>query len=69
MNPMNAMMNQAMNQMMARFQNNPFFQQAQQMAQGKSDEELKQTCMNICKNRGINFNQAMSQFQSQFFNR
>lgn len=69
MNLMNAMMGQAMNRMMAQFQGNPFFQQAQQMSQGKTDEELKQTCMNLCRSRGINFDQAMNQFQSQFFGR
>lgn len=58
MNPMNLMMNQ--------LNSNPMFRQAQQMAQGKSPEELKQTCENLCKQRGINFDDAWTQFQSQF---
>lgn len=66
MNPMQLMMQPMMHSMMSRFQGNPMFQQAQQMAQGKSPEQLKQTCMNICKSKGIDFEQAWSQFQSQF---
>ncbi len=62
MNPMNLMMNQ----MMAQFRGNPFFQQAQQMVQGKTPDQIKETCMNICRSKGINFDQAFSQFQSQF---
>jgi hypothetical protein len=58
LNPMNLMMNQ--------LNTNPMFRQAQQMAQGKSPEELKQTCENLCKQRGISFDDAWAQFQSQF---
>ena len=54
------------NMMMSRLQNNPLFMQAQQMAQGKSPEQLRQTCENLCRQRGIDFNQALNQFQSQF---
>ena len=54
------------NIMMSRLQNNPLFMQAQQMAQGKSPEELRKTCENLCRQRGIDFNQALNQFQSQF---
>ena len=65
-NLMMAMGNRMMNQMMAQFQNNPMFQQAVQMAQGKSEAEIKQTCINICRNKGIDFDHAFNQFQSQF---
>ena len=58
MNPMNIIMSQ--------LSSNPMFKQAQQMAHGKSPEELKQTCENLCKQRGIDFDEAWSQFQSQF---
>lgn len=54
------------NMMMSRLQNNPLFVQAQQMAQGKSPDELRKTCENLCHQRGIDFNQALNQFQSQF---
>lgn len=55
-----------MNLMMSQLNANPMFRQAQQMAQGKSPEELKQTCENLCKQRGISFDNAWAQFQSQF---
>lgn len=42
------------------------FQRAQQMAQGKSEEELKTVAENICKERGININEAYEQFTKQF---
>ena len=45
---------------------NPLFQRAQQMAQGKSEEELKQIANNLCKQRGINIDEAYAQFEKQF---
>ena len=57
-NPMQMMMNQ--------LNGNPLFQQAKNMAQGKSPEQLKQTCENICRQKGVDFNAAWNQFQSQF---
>lgn len=57
------MMQQAINQML---RNNPLFQRAQQMAQGKSEEELKQIACNLCKQRGIDMEQAHKQFEQQF---
>lgn len=67
---MNHMMNQMgrmmMNNMMSQLQGNPMFQQAQQMAQGKTPEQLRQTCMNLCRSKGLDFDQAWNQFQSQF---
>lgn len=46
--------------------NNPLFQRAQQMASGKSEEELKQIANNLCKQRGINIEEAYEQFERQF---
>lgn len=67
MNPaMNQMGRMLMNNMMTQLQGNPVFQQAQQMAQGKTPEQLKQTCINLCRSRGLDFNQAWNQFQTQF---
>ena len=45
------------------FNSNPLFQRAQQMAQGKSEQQLEQTAENLCKQRGINMQQALKQFQ------
>ena len=67
MNPrMNQMGRMMMNNMMSQLQGNPMFQQAQQMAQGKTPEQLRQTCMNLCRSKGLDFDQAWNQFQSQF---
>lgn len=57
------MMQQMVNQML---RSNPLFQRAQQMAQGKSEEELKQIANNLCKQRGIDLNEAYIQFEKQF---
>lgn len=57
------MMNQLMNQM---FKNNPMFQRAQQMAQGKTENELKRIANNLCQQRGINIDEAYKQFQRTF---
>ena len=68
MNPMQmmgAMMN-PMGFMMKQFGANPMFRQAQQMAEGKTPEQIKETCKNLCKQRGIDFDQAWAQVQSQF---
>lgn len=44
--------------------NNPLYKCAEQMAQGKSDDELKQVAINLCKQRGIDLEQAYKQFQT-----
>lgn len=46
--------------------NNPLFQRAMQMAHGKSEDELKQIANNLCKQRGINIDEAYKQFEQQF---
>ena len=57
------MTQQMVNQML---RSNPLFQRAMQMAQGKSEEELKQIANNLCKQRGIDLNEAYAQFEKQF---
>ena len=57
------MMKNMMNQMM---KNNPMFQRAIQMAQGKSQNELEQIAENLCKQRGIKIEDAKKQFSSMF---
>ena len=49
---------------------NPLYARAQQMAEGKSPEQLQQIAKNICQEKGIDYEQAMRQFQSfsQMFN-
>ena len=43
---------------------NPLYARAQQMAEGKSPEQLQQIAKNICQEKGIDYEQAMRQFQS-----
>ena len=45
--------------------NNPMFQQAMNMAQGKSPAELHQTIMNLAQTRGIDPN-VINTFMTQF---
>jgi len=49
-----------MNQM-AR-QNPQAFQKMQEMTSGKSEGDMKQTCLNLARERGIDINQFASQF-------
>lgn len=55
-----------MNQMLQQCQSNPTFQRAQQMAAGKSPQEIRQIASNLCNQRGIDINSAMEQFKRQF---
>lgn len=55
------MMQQIMQQMI---RHNPLYRRAEQMAQGKSEEELKQVAVNLCQQRGINLDEAYKQFQN-----
>ena len=62
-NPQQNMMQQILNS------NNPLFIRAQQMADGKTPEEIQQIAMNLCKERGFDFQTMLQQFktfQSQF---
>ena len=44
----------------------PLFKRAQEMAQGKSEAELQQIALNLCKERGLDFEEAFAAFQKQF---
>ena len=52
-------------QQLMSFTSNPLFQQAQKMAAGKSKDEIMAIAKNICMSKGIDFDEAYSQF-SQF---
>lgn len=52
-------------QLMRTMNNNPLFHRAQQMAAGKSEEELKQTAMNLCKQMGFNFEEMQNRFNDE----
>ena len=47
---------------------NPLFQRAIQMAQGKSETELMKVAENICREKGINVEQAKQAYMSMFNN-
>jgi hypothetical protein len=71
LNPMQMMAQMAngrnpMQMMMQQFNGNPLFQRAQQMAQGKTPNEVQQIAQNLCNQRGIDINQAFQQFQQMF---
>ena len=56
-------------QLMQIMYNNPMlFRRAQQMAAGKSEEELKQTAMNLCKQMGFDFEEMQNRFNAEMQN-
>lgn len=46
---------------------NPLFQRAVNMAQGKSESELREIAINLCRQRGMN-DKDINQFFNQFKN-
>ncbi len=62
-NPRQFLSQQLQNRMNQMAQQNPqAFQKMQEMTNGKSEADLKQTCMNLAKQRGIDINQFAGQF-------
>jgi hypothetical protein len=45
---------------------NPLFKRAEEMAEGKSPNELEQIAKNLCQQRGIDYEYAWKTFQQQF---
>lgn len=56
-NKIQAMLNLAM-------RNNPMYSRAQQMAEGKNEQQLEQLAKNLCKQRGIDLDSAVKQFRA-----
>lgn len=54
-----------MGMMQQMFGGNPMFQQAMQMAQGKSPEQMQEVIQNVAKQKNIDTNQ-LKQMASQF---
>lgn len=46
--------------------NQSLFNRAQQMAEGKSQSELVEIAKNVCKSKGINYEQALAQFNQMW---
>ena len=65
-NPQKAIEQQLQNRMNAMMKQNPqAYQKMQEMTSGKSEGDLKQTAMNLAKERGIDLKQFASQFGIQ----
>lgn len=47
------------------FGNNPMFQRAQQMAQGRNTSQMEEVCRNVCKQRGFDFDEMKANFEKQ----
>lgn len=43
--------------------NNPMFKRVQQMMQGKNEQQLEELAKNLCKQRGVDLDTAVKQFQ------
>lgn len=56
-NKVQAMVNLAM-------KNNPMFRRVQQMMQGKNEQQLEELAKNLCKQRGVDLDTAVKQFQN-----
>ena len=54
------------NSLMNNLASNPMFQMAMTMCKGKNPQELKQIAENVCKEKGINLEEAYQAFQQQF---
>lgn len=52
------------NNLLRQFFNNPLFNQAQRMAQGKTPQEIEQIARNLCAEKGLNYEEALSAFQN-----
>lgn len=62
-NPQQALSSQLQAQMQQMMNQNPqAYKKMQEMVNGKSDSEMKQTCMNLAKERGIDIAKFASQF-------
>lgn len=62
-NPQQALNSQLQAQMQQMMGQTPqAFKKMQEMVSGKSDSEMKQTCMNLAKERGIDLAKFASQF-------
>lgn len=60
LNPQNALLQQ--------MTTSPLFKRAQEMAYGKSPNELEQIAKNICATKGVNYNEAVNAFKQMFGN-
>jgi hypothetical protein len=50
--------------MLQNLNSNPLFLQAQKMTQGKNEQEIIMIARNVCNEKGIDFDSALSNFKS-----
>lgn len=44
--------------------NNPLMKRAQEMTNGKSEDQVLQICKNICAQKGVNLDEALEMFNT-----
>lgn len=54
---------QMQSEMFQQLTNSPLFKRAQQMAEGKTPQELEQIARNICGSKGVNYDEAVTMFR------
>ena len=52
-----------LNQLPSQMTSSPLFKRAQEMADGKSSDEIQQIARNICAQKGVNFDEALVEFK------
>lgn len=52
-----------LNQLPSQMTSSPLFKRAQEMADGKSGDEIQQIARNICVQKGVNFDEALTEFK------
>lgn len=60
-------MNNNMEMLRRQWSTNPLFNRAEQMAAGRTPQELEQVARNLCQQKGLNYDEALAQFK-QYFN-
>lgn len=58
--------NNSLEMLKQQFANNPLFNRAIEMAKDKDESDLEQIARNLCKEKGINLEDAWNAFQKQF---
>lgn len=54
------------NQLPSQITSSPLFKRAQEMAYGKSPEAIQDIARNLCSQRGVSLDEALSQFKRMF---
>ncbi len=54
------------NQLPSQMTSSPLFKRAQEMAAGKSSEDIQNIARNLCAQRGVDFDDALIQFKKMF---